>query len=138
VGLGRSPLDLTFQRQRELNGTFPNLAGTKQRTPAYPYGYSVTEQQDWISSRLASAGREVRHLFVLAHLPPMGESHQDCLLDGYTNANPAWQNVFFGGLDENDATAGGARRLWASLCARPVTSPRRTGAIGPGNRPSGQ
>jgi hypothetical protein len=68
----------------------------------YAYGYTVNDQQPWISSRLDKSSRGTDHAFVLAHQPLIAENHQDTMFSGYTNANPAWQNAFFASLFNND------------------------------------
>jgi len=68
----------------------------------YPYGYTVNDQQAWISSRLDKNSRGTVHAFVLAHQPLIAENHQDTMFSGYTNAHPDWQNAFFAGLQNND------------------------------------
>ncbi len=68
----------------------------------YPYGYSISDQQSWISSRLDKNTRNVRHAFVFSHQPFIAENHQDSLFSGYTNANPDMQNVFFASLQNNN------------------------------------
>jgi len=65
------------------------------------YGYSVDDQQAWISSRLERGTRGSTHAFVLSHQNLMGEHHQDSLFSGYTNANPEWQNAFIASLQRN-------------------------------------
>jgi Calcineurin-like phosphoesterase len=67
----------------------------------YTYGYSVSDQQAWISSRLDRNTRGTMHAFVFSHQNLIGAYHQDSLFTGYTNANPAWQNAFFASLQEN-------------------------------------
>ena len=67
----------------------------------YTYGYSVDDQQPWISSRLERGTRGSTHAFVLSHQNLMGEHHQDSLFSGYTNANPEWQNAFIASLQRN-------------------------------------
>jgi hypothetical protein len=89
----------------------------------YDYGYSIGDQQAWISSRLnrftrggghgpgdrqpwiiSRLGRNTRgpaHAFVFSHQPLMAESHQDSPFTGYTNANPDMQNAFFASLQNN-------------------------------------
>jgi hypothetical protein len=67
----------------------------------YPYGYSVADQQSWISSRLNVSTRGTQHAFVFSHQNLIGENHQDSLFSGYTNANPDMQNAFFSSLDSN-------------------------------------
>lgn len=67
----------------------------------YPYGYSVADQQAWISSRLDKATRGTTHAFVFSHQQPMGANHQDSLFSGYTNANPDMQNAYFASLMNN-------------------------------------
>jgi hypothetical protein len=68
----------------------------------YPYGYSIADQQSWISSRLDKASRNTQQAFVLSHQNLIGENHQDCLFSGYTNANPDMQNAFFASLQSNN------------------------------------
>lgn len=68
----------------------------------YAYGYTVNDQQAWISSRLNKHTRETEHAFVFAHQPLIAQNHQDTMFSGYTNANPAWQNAFFASLQNND------------------------------------
>ena len=67
----------------------------------YHYGYSVGDQQAWISSRLDKNTRGTGHAFVFSHQNLMGENHQDSLFTGYTNANPDMQNAFFASLQDN-------------------------------------
>ena len=67
----------------------------------YAYGYTVNDQQAWISSRLDKKTRGTEHAFVLAHQPLIAENHQDTMFSGYTNANPDWQNDFFASLQNN-------------------------------------
>jgi hypothetical protein len=78
-------------------------ATPSQRVDAagYPYGYSIAEQQDWITSRLNRWTRGTEHAFVFSHQNLIGENHQDCLFNGYTNANPDMQNAFFASLMKN-------------------------------------
>ena len=68
----------------------------------YPYGYSVGDQQSWISSRLDKNTRNTTHAFVFSHQQPMGENHQDSLFSGYTDANPDMQNAYFASLQSNN------------------------------------
>lgn len=67
----------------------------------YAYGYTVNDQQAWISGRLDKTTRGTEHAFVFSHQPLMAESHQDTMFSGYTNANPTWQNTFFASLQGN-------------------------------------
>ncbi|HVP91406.1 MAG TPA: metallophosphoesterase [Terriglobales bacterium] len=67
----------------------------------YPYGYSIADQQDWIWGRLKKTFRRPEHAFVFSHQNLIGENHQDCLFDGYTNDNPDMQNAFFASLQKN-------------------------------------
>ena len=67
----------------------------------YAYGYTVNDQQAWISNRLDKNTRGTEHAFVFAHQPLIAENHQDTMFSGYTNANPAWQNTFFASLQNN-------------------------------------
>ena len=68
----------------------------------YAYGYTVNDQQAWISSRLDKSTRGTEHAFVFSHQPLMAENHQDTMFSGYTNANPAWQNAFYASLQNNN------------------------------------
>jgi len=68
----------------------------------YNYGWSVTQQQPWISSRLDKTTRGTDHAFVLSHQPLMAEDHQDTMFQGYTNANPDMQNAFYASLQNNN------------------------------------
>jgi hypothetical protein len=68
----------------------------------YNYGYSIGEQQDWITSRLKKADRGTEHAFVFSHQPLMAENHQDSPFTGYTYDNPDMQNAFFASLANND------------------------------------
>jgi hypothetical protein len=71
-------------------------------TIGYSYGYSIFDQQSWISSRLDKNTRGARHAFVFSHQPLIAENHQDSLFSGYTNANQDWQNTFLASLQNND------------------------------------
>jgi len=68
----------------------------------YAYGYSIADQQAWISNRLDKNARGTEHAFVFSHQNLMGENHQDSIFNGYTNANPDMQNAFFASLQTND------------------------------------
>ena len=68
----------------------------------YNYGYSIGDQQPWISHRLDKHSRGTEHAFVFSHQPLMAENHQDSPFTGYTDANPAMQNAFFASLQNND------------------------------------
>ena len=68
----------------------------------YPYGYTVGEQQDWISSRLDKKVRKTAHAFVFSHHNLMPEYHFDCLFTGYADYNPEMQNAFFASLVNNN------------------------------------
>jgi hypothetical protein len=68
----------------------------------YMYGYSINDQQSWISERLDKKTRGATHAFVLSHQNLIGENHQDSLFTGYTDANPEWQNAFFACLKKNE------------------------------------
>ncbi len=65
------------------------------------YGYSINDQQPWISGRLDKRRRGTAHAFVFSHQNLIAGNHQDSLFHGYTNANPAWQNAFFTSLQDN-------------------------------------
>jgi hypothetical protein len=68
----------------------------------YRYGYSIADQQAWISSRLNKSTRGTTHAFVFSHENLIGENHQDSIFTGYTDANPDMQNAFFASLMNND------------------------------------
>jgi len=68
----------------------------------YPYGYSIADQQSWISSRLDKNSRGAAHAFVFSHQNLMGENHQDTLFSGYSDANPGMQNAFYASLQNNN------------------------------------
>lgn len=67
----------------------------------YPSGYTIADQQPWISERLDRRKRRAPHAFVLSHQPLIGEGHQDTLFSGYANEHPDWQNAFFASLQQN-------------------------------------
>jgi hypothetical protein len=67
----------------------------------YAYGYTINDQQSWISSRLDKNRRGTEHAFVFSHQPLIAENHQDTMFSGYANANPDWQNAFFASLQDN-------------------------------------
>jgi hypothetical protein len=82
-----------------------NWATPGKRVPhenGYIYGYSIHDQQPWISSRLDKKTRRTTHAFVFSHQNLIGENHQDSIFTGYTDANPEWQNAFFASLQENE------------------------------------
>ena len=81
----------------------PWITPSKGLTVAgYPFGYSIAEQQAWISSRLDLSTRGTDHAFVLSHQPLIAENHQDTMFQGYSNANPDMQNAFFASLQDNN------------------------------------
>ncbi len=67
----------------------------------YAYGYTINDQQPWISGRLDKNARRTVHAFVFSHQPLIAENHQDTMFSGYTNANPDWQNAFYASLQSN-------------------------------------
>jgi hypothetical protein len=81
-----------------------NWATPSKRIDAagYLYGYSISDQQSWINSRLDKNNRDGRHVFVFSHQPLIAENHQDSLFSGYTNANPDMQNAFLASLQNNN------------------------------------
>jgi len=81
-----------------------NWATPSKRVDAagYAYGYSIADQQPWISSRLDKNIRKTKHIFVLSHQSLISENHQDSLFSGYTNANPDMQNAYFASLQKNN------------------------------------
>jgi Calcineurin-like phosphoesterase len=64
----------------------------------YNYGYSIADQQAWISSRLDQQTRGTTQAFVFSHQPLIAENHQDSPFVGQTYANPAMQNAFLASL----------------------------------------
>jgi hypothetical protein len=68
----------------------------------YAYGYSIADQQSWISGQLDKTARGTEQAFVFSHQNLIGENHQDSLFNGYTNANPSMQNDFMASLQNND------------------------------------
>lgn len=68
----------------------------------YNYGYSIADQQPWISSRLDKSSRGTQHAFVFSHQNLIGQNHQDTLFSGYADANPDMQNAFFASLQNNN------------------------------------
>jgi hypothetical protein len=68
----------------------------------YAYGYTIADQQSWVSGRLDKKTRGTQHAFVFSHQPVIAENHQDSPFSGYTNANPDMQNTFFASLDNNN------------------------------------
>ncbi len=69
----------------------------------YSYGYTINEQQPWISNRLDRSTRNTEHVFVFSHQPLIAEGHQDTMFSGYANAHPDWQNTFFASMQKNGA-----------------------------------
>ncbi len=69
---------------------------------SYPFGYTINDQQPWVSHRLNKHWRGTEHAFVFSHQPLMAENHQDTMFSGYTYANPDWQNTFYASLQNND------------------------------------
>ncbi|HHE32174.1 MAG TPA: hypothetical protein ENL07_05985, partial [Chlorobaculum parvum] len=67
----------------------------------YPSGYTVADQQAWISGRLDLTERGAPHAFVFSHQPILGQNHQDTLFSGYADEHPEWQNAFFASLQRN-------------------------------------
>ena len=67
----------------------------------YPSGYTVADQQAWISERLDLTERGAPHAFVFSHQPVLGQNHQDTLFSGYADEHPEWQNAFFASLNDN-------------------------------------
>jgi hypothetical protein len=70
-------------------------------TGSYVTGYTVADQQQWISSRLDEKTRGTEHAFVFSHQNLIGENHQDTVFSGYTNANVDMQNAFMASLQDN-------------------------------------
>ena len=68
----------------------------------YNYGYSIAEQQSWISSRLNEKTRGTTQAFVFSHQPLIAENHQATAFVGQTYSNPDMQNAFMASLQNND------------------------------------
>jgi hypothetical protein len=84
------------------NWITPNKSvSASEPTNTYRYGYSIAEQQPWISSRLNKNTRGTKHAFVFSHQNIMGENHQDSIFTGNTNANVGMQDAFFASLQNN-------------------------------------
>ncbi|MGC9964571.1 MAG: metallophosphoesterase [Syntrophobacteraceae bacterium] len=86
------------QNSNPQSSQLPN--GTNN-ADGYAYGYTVNDQQKWISKQLNYLTRGTEHAFVFSHQPLMAEDHQDTIFSGYTYANPAWQNAFYASLHNN-------------------------------------
>lgn len=67
----------------------------------YPSGYTIDDQQHWISERLGNKRRKTLHAFVFSHQPMIGEHHQDTLFSGFTDEHQDWQNRFIASLEQN-------------------------------------
>ncbi|HVN97824.1 MAG TPA: metallophosphoesterase [Syntrophorhabdaceae bacterium] len=67
----------------------------------YDFGWSIAQQQGWINDRINKMTRGAEHVFVFSHQPLIAENHQDCMFQGYTNANPSMQNAFYASLQNN-------------------------------------
>lgn len=80
---------------------WPLLGRVVANSTHYPSGYTIADQQPWISERLARSRRKAPHAFVFSHQPLIGQNHQDTLFSGFANENPAWQNRFFESLQNN-------------------------------------
>ena len=81
--------------------TWPTMGKSDKKPDGYIYGYTVAEQQGWISDRLDRKRRRTMHAFVFSHQPLIAEGHQDTMFSGYTNAHPDWQNRFFASMQNN-------------------------------------
>jgi hypothetical protein len=81
--------------------TWATAGKTDKNPDGYLYGYTVDDQQGWISDRLDRKRRGTRHAFVFAHQPLIAEGHQDTMFSGYTNAHPDWQDRFMASLQDN-------------------------------------
>ncbi|MCX6178851.1 MAG: metallophosphoesterase [Chlorobiales bacterium] len=78
------------------------MPGKVDKNPnGYAYGYTVNDQQAWISSRLDKKSRKTGQAFVFSHQPLMAEGHQDTMFNGYTHSHPDWQNRFFASMQDN-------------------------------------
>ncbi len=69
--------------------------------PYYWFGYSMSEQQSWISERLDRETRGTAQAFAFSHHNLIGEYHYDCLF-GLANTDLPAQNAFFASLAGND------------------------------------
>jgi hypothetical protein len=81
--------------------TWATAGKTDKNPDGYLYGYTVDDQQAWISDRLDRKRRRTRHAFVFSHQPLIAEGHQDTMFSGYTNAHPDWQDRFMASLQDN-------------------------------------
>jgi hypothetical protein len=80
------------------------VPGKVDKNPdGYSYGYTIEEQQPWISKRLERRTRNTEHAFVFSHQPLIAEGHQDTMFSGYTNAHPDWQDTFYSSMQKNGA-----------------------------------
>jgi len=70
-------------------------------TTHYPSGYTIADQQPWISARLDRSKRGAPHAFVFSHQPLIGQNHQDTLFSGRADEHPDWQNAFYSSLHSN-------------------------------------
>ncbi|NTU53230.1 MAG: metallophosphoesterase [Chlorobiaceae bacterium] len=67
----------------------------------YASGYTIDDQQEWISERLDRSIRGTRHAFVFSHQPMIGSNHQDTVFSGFADEHPDWQNRFMASLSDN-------------------------------------
>ena len=80
------------------------LPGKVVESPTgYPNGFTIHDQQPWISKRLDRKSGGVKHVFVFAHQPLIAEGHQDTMFGGYADAHPDWQNEFYASMQQNGA-----------------------------------
>ncbi|NTW52962.1 MAG: metallophosphoesterase [Chlorobiaceae bacterium] len=81
--------------------TWPTQGRADKDPNGYTYGYTIAEQQPWISKRLDRKRRGTMHAFVFSHQPLLAENHQDTMFSGYSNAHPDWQDRFFESMQDN-------------------------------------
>ena len=70
-------------------------------TVPYPYGYRISAQQEWISSRIDSTTRGTEHAFVFSHQPLIASNHEDSPF-GFLDEQTDDQNTFYADLLAND------------------------------------
>ncbi len=67
----------------------------------YPYGYPISAQQAWISSRIDATTRGTEHAFVFSHQPLIASNHEDSPF-GFLDEHTDDQNTFYADLVAND------------------------------------
>ncbi len=115
-----------------------------------PYGYTVFQQQSWISTRLDKSTRCTEHAFVFSHHNLIGENHKDCLFKLANENTDGCQDLFFSSLGLNDVkfyisghehvynrsvitSPDGNNHVWDLICAPAGTTPRNPVVVDPAN-----